>query len=267
MHKNTGRNTNTGRQESKALLLCSCHLVASLAGLVSSRDPTEPTQAKYLPGCTQIQAYTNTPISRGGVKMAVQLENTPVKPISHHKQCSQHALSLLPASMTPYFNSNTLFVINQRWLQSLSSENYCSPRQAQPYIAQNLLYIANEVWSSIDRIVKVKNHNKIGVYTATGTQNHRGVLPKRAGCELQSVVDNSRWRLCDSRQSKKGTKPAFFNFMTFPTYNCKAHNARKKTLFLCTSLVCNPLSSAGKNEDTIYCSRTSTFELVTAQKV
>ena len=105
---------------------------------------------------------------------------------------SQHALSLLPASMTPYFNSNTLFVINQRWLQSLSSENYCSPRQAQPYIAQNLLYIANEVWSSIDRIVKVKNHNKIGVYTATGTQNHRGVLPKRAGCELQSGVDISR---------------------------------------------------------------------------
>ena len=108
--KNTGR--NTGRQESKAL--CSCHLVASLAGLVSSRDPTEPTQAKYLPGCTQIQAYTNTPISRGGVKMGGQLENTPVKPISHHKQCSQHALSLLPASMTPQLNANILFVINQQ---------------------------------------------------------------------------------------------------------------------------------------------------------
>ena len=110
----TGRNTNTGRQESKALFLCSCHLVASLAGLVSSRDPAEPTQAKYLPGCTQIQAYTNTPISRGGVKMAAQLENTHAKTISHHKQCSQHALSLLPASMTPYFNSNMLFVINQQ---------------------------------------------------------------------------------------------------------------------------------------------------------
>ena len=137
--------------------------------------------------------------------------------------------------------------------------------QTLPRIHFILPIHTDEVWSSIDRIVKVKNHNKIGVYT--GTQNHRGVLPKRAGCELQSVVDNSRWRLCDSRQSKKGTKPAFFNFMTFPTYRCKAHNARKKTLFLCTSLVCNPLSSAGKNEDAIHWSQTSTFELVTAQKV
>ena len=81
--------TQEGRK-ARPSTFCSCHLVASLAGLVSSRDPAEPTQAKYLPGCTQIQAYTNTPISRGGVKMATQLENTHAKPISHHKQCSQH---------------------------------------------------------------------------------------------------------------------------------------------------------------------------------
>ena len=45
--------------------------------------------------------------------MAAQLENTHAKPISHNKQCSQHELSLLPASMTPHLNSNMLFVINQ----------------------------------------------------------------------------------------------------------------------------------------------------------